>query len=125
MPACRDFPILARVASGKCIERGLPLTIIPGPSSILTALVGSGFSLEKFCFRGFLPVKSGEREREASAEGGDRADYQAALDLASQARARLQSPWVQPPRSRRERTNCTSLVRRDMPSYRCITKEKL
>src|SRR5437764_10036923 len=51
----------------KCIERELPFTIIPGPSSILTALVGSGFSLEKFCFRGFLPVKSGQRERELRA----------------------------------------------------------
>lgn len=48
----------------KCIERDLPFTIAPGPSSILTALVGSGFSLERFCFRGFLPVKSGQRERE-------------------------------------------------------------
>ena len=51
----------------KCIERELPFTIVPGPSSILTALVGSGFSLEKFCFRGFLPVKSGQRERELRA----------------------------------------------------------
>jgi 16S rRNA (cytidine1402-2'-O)-methyltransferase len=47
-----------------CIKRGLPFMIIPGPSSILAALVGSGFSTEKFCFRGFLPVKSGQRERE-------------------------------------------------------------
>jgi 16S rRNA (cytidine1402-2'-O)-methyltransferase len=47
-----------------CIERQLPFTIIPGPSAILTALLGSGFSTEKFSFRGFLPVKSGQRERE-------------------------------------------------------------
>jgi 16S rRNA (cytidine1402-2'-O)-methyltransferase len=51
----------------ECIKRELPFTIIPGPSSILTALVGSGFSMEKFCFRGFLPVKSGRRERELRA----------------------------------------------------------
>lgn len=51
----------------ECIKRELPLTIIPGPSSILTAVVGSGFSMEKFCFRGFLPVKSGRRERELRA----------------------------------------------------------
>jgi 16S rRNA (cytidine1402-2'-O)-methyltransferase len=48
----------------ECIKHRLPLTIIPGPSSILAALVGSGFSTEKFCFRGFLPIKSGRRERE-------------------------------------------------------------
>ena len=48
----------------ECINRELPFTIVPGPSSILTALVGSGFSTEKFTFRGFLPVKSGRRERQ-------------------------------------------------------------
>jgi 16S rRNA (cytidine1402-2'-O)-methyltransferase len=48
----------------ECVRRGLPFMIIPGPSSILAALVGSGFSTEKFCFRGFLPIKSGQRERE-------------------------------------------------------------
>jgi len=54
----------------ECIKCELPFTIVPGPSSILGALIGSGFSIEKFCFRGFLPVKSGQRERElrASAE---------------------------------------------------------
>src|SRR6266699_152686 len=51
----------------KCIERNLPYTIIPGVSAILTALLGSGFPLERFCFRGFLPVKSGQRERELRA----------------------------------------------------------
>lgn len=48
----------------ECINRELPFTIIPGPSSILIALLGSGFSTERFSFRGFLPVKSGRRERE-------------------------------------------------------------
>src|SRR5205809_3138537 len=48
----------------ECIKREVPFTIVPGTSSILAALVGSGFSTEKFCFRGFLPVKSGRRERE-------------------------------------------------------------
>jgi 16S rRNA (cytidine1402-2'-O)-methyltransferase len=47
-----------------CIRRDLSFTIIPGASSILTALLGSGFGIERFCFRGFLPVKSGRRERE-------------------------------------------------------------
>jgi 16S rRNA (cytidine1402-2'-O)-methyltransferase len=51
----------------KCIERGLPYTVVPGVSAILMALVGSGISMESFCFRGFLPVKSGQREREVRA----------------------------------------------------------
>src|SRR6184192_2112063 len=37
----------------ECIKRGLPFSVVPGPISILTALGGSGFSTEKFCFRGF------------------------------------------------------------------------
>jgi 16S rRNA (cytidine1402-2'-O)-methyltransferase len=51
----------------ECIKRELPFTIVPGPSSILTALVGSGFSSERFFFGGFLPNKSGRRERELRA----------------------------------------------------------
>ena len=51
----------------ECIKRELRFTIVPGPSSILTALAGSGFSMEKFCFHGFLPNKSGRRERELRA----------------------------------------------------------
>ena len=46
-----------------CIERGLPYTLLPGPSSVLTALIGSAFEAEAFYFGGFLPVKSGQRER--------------------------------------------------------------
>lgn len=47
-----------------CIARGLAYTIIPGASSVLTALIGSGFDAERFYFGGFLPVKSGGRERD-------------------------------------------------------------
>ena len=50
-----------------CIERGLDYTIIPGVSAVLTALVGSGFALDRFCFLGFLPPKSGGRERDLRA----------------------------------------------------------
>jgi 16S rRNA (cytidine1402-2'-O)-methyltransferase len=50
-----------------CIERALPYTVVPGPSALLTALVGSGFPLDRFCYRGFLPPKSGGRERELRA----------------------------------------------------------
>jgi 16S rRNA (cytidine1402-2'-O)-methyltransferase len=50
-----------------CIERNVPYTILPGPSSVLTALVGSGFVAEKFYFGGFLPTKSGGRERDLRA----------------------------------------------------------
>jgi 16S rRNA (cytidine1402-2'-O)-methyltransferase len=52
-----------------CIEQGIPYTIIPGASAVLTALIGSGFDAEQFFFGGFLPVKSGRREREILAAG--------------------------------------------------------
>ena len=51
----------------RCIADDLPFTIIPGVSAITTALVGSGFNMEHFCYRGFLPVKSGQRARELTA----------------------------------------------------------
>lgn len=51
----------------RCIERGLPYSVVPGVSALTTALVGSGFTLDCFCYRGFLPVKSGQRERELQA----------------------------------------------------------
>ncbi len=51
----------------ECIERGLELTVLPGPTSILPALVGSGLPLHEFYFGGFLPVKSGRRHNTLAA----------------------------------------------------------
>jgi 16S rRNA (cytidine1402-2'-O)-methyltransferase len=50
-----------------CQERNLPYTVLPGASAVLTALVGSGFDTSAFFFGGFLPVKSGGRERDLRA----------------------------------------------------------
>ncbi len=50
-----------------CLARGLPYTILPGPSAVLTALIGSGFPADTFFYGGFLPVKSGGRERDLRA----------------------------------------------------------
>ncbi|MET0253846.1 MAG: 16S rRNA (cytidine(1402)-2'-O)-methyltransferase [Terrimicrobiaceae bacterium] len=47
-----------------CRERGLSVIVLPGPSAVLTALVGSGFPSDAFFFGGFLPVKSGRRRSE-------------------------------------------------------------
>ena len=46
-----------------CRQAGLPVEVLPGPSAVLTALIGSGFPADAFYFGGFLPVKSGQRER--------------------------------------------------------------
>lgn len=44
-----------------CLEADIPYEVLPGPSAVLTALVGSGFPTHAFCFAGFLPVKKGKR----------------------------------------------------------------
>ena len=46
----------------ECIARGLDFTVLPGPTSILPAIVGSGLPLHEFYFGGFLPVKSRRRK---------------------------------------------------------------
>ena len=45
------------------IDAGLPVTAVPGPSAVLTALAVSGLATDRFCFEGFVPRKSGERQR--------------------------------------------------------------
>jgi 16S rRNA (cytidine1402-2'-O)-methyltransferase len=50
-----------------CIDAGLPVEVVPGPSAVLTALVLSGFPTDRFVFEGFLPRKGRTRaERLAS-----------------------------------------------------------
>ncbi|HZD59927.1 MAG TPA: 16S rRNA (cytidine(1402)-2'-O)-methyltransferase [Anaerolineae bacterium] len=44
-----------------CIEQGIPVEAVPGPSSLITALVISGLPTDSFVFQGFLPRKKGER----------------------------------------------------------------
>ncbi len=43
------------------IEAGVPVTSVPGPSAVTTALAVSGLPVDRFCFEGFLPRKGGER----------------------------------------------------------------
>ncbi|AQP47993.1 16S rRNA (cytidine(1402)-2'-O)-methyltransferase [Tessaracoccus aquimaris] len=60
MPSVSDPGYRAVVA---CIDAGLRVTAVPGPSAVLTALAVSGLPVDRFCFEGFLPRKSGERSR--------------------------------------------------------------
>ena len=45
------------------VEAGVPVTAIPGPSAVITALAVSGLPTDRFTFEGFLPRKSGDRKR--------------------------------------------------------------
>jgi 16S rRNA (cytidine1402-2'-O)-methyltransferase len=43
------------------LAAGVPLTSVPGPSAVTTALAVSGLPCDRFCFEGFPPRKPGER----------------------------------------------------------------
>lgn len=61
MPGVSDpgFRLVAQA-----IERGVLVVPVPGAAAFISALVASGLPAESFCFRGFLPAKSGARRRE-------------------------------------------------------------
>jgi len=58
MPSVSD-PGYRLVAA--CVEKDLAVTCLPGPSAVTTALALSGLPVERFCFDGFPPRKSGQR----------------------------------------------------------------
>ena len=45
------------------IERDIPVTMVPGPTAFVMALVLSGLPTHSFTFRGFPPRKAGQRRR--------------------------------------------------------------
>jgi 16S rRNA (cytidine1402-2'-O)-methyltransferase len=50
----------------------LPVTCVPGPSAVTTALAVSGLPTDRFCFEGFLPRKAGERRARLGALAAER-----------------------------------------------------
>jgi 16S rRNA (cytidine1402-2'-O)-methyltransferase len=46
-----------------CLNAGVPVEVLPGPSAIVAALVASGLPTHAFYFGGFLPRKAGERRQ--------------------------------------------------------------
>ncbi len=47
----------------ECVAAGLPVSCLPGPSAVTTALALSGLPCDRFCFDGFAPRRPGERRR--------------------------------------------------------------
>lgn len=62
-PAISDpgYPLIQRA-----IEERIPMTVLPGPSVILPALILSGFPLHQFLYLGYLPLKKHRRKLMAS-----------------------------------------------------------
>ncbi len=58
MPAVSDPGFRLVVA---CVAAGLPVTCLPGPSAVTTALALSGLAADRFCFDGFPPRKQAAR----------------------------------------------------------------
>lgn len=60
MPGISDpgYRVVALAAA-----EGVPVTAVPGPSAVITALAVSGLPTDRFAFDGFVPRKAGERER--------------------------------------------------------------
>lgn len=46
-----------------CVERGIDVECLPGPTAFVPALVNSGLPCERFVFEGFLPQKKGRIKR--------------------------------------------------------------
>jgi 16S rRNA (cytidine1402-2'-O)-methyltransferase len=60
---CINDPGLILVQA--CIEKGIPFTAVPGPCSLIQALVMAGFDTSRFQFLGFLDRKPEEMLRQA------------------------------------------------------------
>lgn len=51
------------IAVRRALEEDLPVTMIPGPTGLIMAVVLSGLPVHSFTFRGFPPRKAGQRQR--------------------------------------------------------------
>jgi 16S rRNA (cytidine1402-2'-O)-methyltransferase len=49
------------VLVSRAVSRGLPVTVLPGPSAVTAAVAVAGVPADRFCFEGFLPRRAGER----------------------------------------------------------------
>lgn len=46
-----------------CAEAGIVVSVVPGPSAVVSALALSGLSTQRFAFEGFLPPQKNERRK--------------------------------------------------------------
>lgn len=60
MPGISDPGFLAVRAAH---QKGIPVSVIPGPDAVTTAVAGSGLPCDRYMFEGFLPPKKGRQTR--------------------------------------------------------------
>jgi 16S rRNA (cytidine1402-2'-O)-methyltransferase len=68
MPGVSDpgYPLIRA-----CLEEGVDVRVVPGPSAVTAALVVSGLPMDRFVFDGFLPRKVSERRARLRAMAHD------------------------------------------------------
>ena len=69
MPGVSDpgYRLVAAAAAA-----AVPVSVLPGPSAVTTALVISGLPCDRFVFEGFLPRKAGDRARRLAGLAAER-----------------------------------------------------
>lgn len=55
-----------------CVEQGIEVECLPGPTAFVPALVNSGLPCDRFVFEGFLPPKKGRNKRIAALSDEER-----------------------------------------------------
>jgi 16S rRNA (cytidine1402-2'-O)-methyltransferase len=55
-----------------CIDEGIDVRVVPGPSAAIAALVVSGLPADRFVFEGFLPRNAGDRRARLAAIADER-----------------------------------------------------
>lgn len=55
-----------------CVEAGVPVRCLPGPSAVTTALAVAGLPSDRFCFEGFAPRKQSARQAWLGELAGER-----------------------------------------------------
>jgi 16S rRNA (cytidine1402-2'-O)-methyltransferase len=68
MPSISDpgFPLVRA-----CVDAGVEVVVVPGPTAAIAALVVSGLPTDRFVFEGFLPRTAGQRRRRLEALADD------------------------------------------------------
>ncbi len=82
----------------RVVDADLPVTMIPGPTALVMAVVLSGLPLHSFTFRGFPPRKSGARRRFLEVDKDAPHTlifYESPYRLSAFSRTRLQSSGIE------------------------------
>ena len=93
---------------------GETVSAVPGPSSVLGALVVSGLPTDRFCVEGFLPRKGPERRRRIAIAHGGRAHLRPARGTRPRRRHAGRALGRRPGASRRRRARADQGARGDL-----------